>query len=140
MGILRPRYLTILAADFAGAVTALVILVPSLKFAYRSPSSHIMLEVATAMIAVFAAVLVYGRFRNGGSMPDLLLLGALCFFSLPKFIVPFVASVFAGSPRRFAPWSVLVASPIGAALFMLVSFCLGRRLPRPGVGAGSAGL
>ena len=138
MGILRPRYLTILAADFAGAVTALVILVPSLKFAYRSPSSHIMLEVATAMIAVFAAVLVYGRFRNGGSMPDLLLLGALCFFSLPKFIVPFVASAIAGAPGRFAPWSMLLASTIGAALFMLAAFLPERRLARPGVVAGVA--
>src|SRR6266571_7563594 len=60
MGFLRPRYLTLAAADLAGAVTAVVILVPSVKFAYRSESSHIMLETATAMIAVVAALLVYG--------------------------------------------------------------------------------
>jgi hypothetical protein len=31
MGVLRPRYLTIAAADLAGAVTAAIILVPALK-------------------------------------------------------------------------------------------------------------
>jgi hypothetical protein len=43
-----------------------------------------MLETSTAMIAVIAAILVYGRFRNSGSMSDLLLFVALCFFAVPK--------------------------------------------------------
>jgi signal transduction histidine kinase len=136
MGVLRPRYLTIAAADLAGAVTAAIILLPGIKFAYRSDSSHLMLETATAMIAVIAAVLVYGRFRNGGSMSDLLLLVALCFFSAPKFIVPYIAGPVAGSPTRFTAWSMLLASLIGAALFTLAAFLPERRLSRPGASAG----
>jgi signal transduction histidine kinase len=136
MRVLRPRYLTIAAADLAGAVTAAIILVPAVKFAYRSGSSHIMLETATAMIAVIAAVLVYGRFRHGGSMSDLLLLVALCFFAAPKFIVPYVAGAISGSPSRFVAWSMLVASIIGAALFTLAAFLPERRLSRPGASAG----
>jgi signal transduction histidine kinase len=136
MGVLRPRYLTIAAADLAGAVTAAIILLPAVKFAYRSGSSHIMLETATAMIAVIAAVLVHGRFRHGGSMSDLLLLVALCFFAAPKFIVPYVAGALAASPSRFSAWSMLVASIIGGALFTLAAFVPERRLPRPGRSAG----
>ena len=136
MGVLRPRYLTIAAADLAGAVTAAIILIPAVKFAYRSESSHIMLETATAMIAVIGAVLVYGRFRHSGSMSDLLLLVALCFFSAPKFIVPYVAGAIASSPSRFSAWSMLVASVVGAALFTLAAFLPERRLSRPGTSAG----
>jgi signal transduction histidine kinase len=132
MGVLRPRYLTIAAADLAGAVTATMILVPAVKFAYRSESSHIMLETATAMIAVIAAVLVYGRFRHSGSMSDLLLLIALCFFSAPKFIVPYVAGAVAASPTRFTAWSMLVASMIGGALLTVAAFLPERRLRRSG--------
>jgi signal transduction histidine kinase len=131
MGLLRPRYLTIAAADLAGAVSVAIILIPNLKFAYQSPSSHIMLETATAMIAVIAAVLVWGRFRNSGSMSDLLLLVALCFFSLPKFIVPYVAGAIAGDTDRFSAWSMLVASTVAAVLFTFAAFLPDRRLGRP---------
>src|ERR687885_2355591 len=105
MRSLRPRYLTLAAADLAGMVTAVLILVPEAKFAYRSAGSHIMLETATAMIALIAALLFYGRFRQSASSADLLLLVGLCFFALPKFIVPFVAGSIANSPARFAAWS-----------------------------------
>jgi signal transduction histidine kinase len=131
MGVLRPRYLTIAAADLAGAVTVAIILLPNLKFAYRSETSHIMLETATAMIAVIAAVLVYGRFKNSGSMSDLLLLVALCFFSLPKFIVPYVGGAIAGDSDRFSAWSMLVAGTAAAALFMVAAFLPERRLADP---------
>jgi signal transduction histidine kinase len=136
MGVLRPRYLTIAAADLAGAVTAAIILLPAVKFAYQSESSHITLETATAMIAVIAAVLVYGRVRQSGSMSDLLLLVALCFFSVPKFVVPYVAGSVAASPQRFIAWSMLVASITGAALFTLAAFLPERRLRSPGASAG----
>src|SRR5712691_6706271 len=131
MGFLRPRYLTIAAADLAGAVTAAIILIPTVKFAYRSESSHIMLETAAAMIAVIAAVLVYGRFRHGAAMSDLLLLVALCFFSVPKFVVPYIAGAVATSPGPFTAWSMLIASLIGASLFAVAAFVSERRLRSP---------
>jgi signal transduction histidine kinase len=136
MGVLRPRYLTLAAADLAGAVTAAIILFPGVKFAYPSESSHVMLETATAMIAVIAAVLVYGRFKHGGSIADLLLLAALCFFALPKFVVPYIADALGSSSTRFAAWSMLMASVIGSALFTAAAFLPERRLRRLGVSAG----
>jgi signal transduction histidine kinase len=140
MGVLRPRHLTIAAADFAGAVSVAIILIPSLKFAYRSQSSHIMLETATAMIAVIAAVLVWGRFKNSGSMSDLLLLVGLCFFSLPKFIVPYIGDAFAADTSRFSAWAMLVASVVGSALFTYAAFLPERRLAHPRQEAAVVGL
>src|SRR5690348_9407820 len=122
MGSLRPRYLTIAAADLAGMVTVVLIVVPSAKFAYRTAGSHTMLETATAMIALIAALLVYGRFKNSGSLSDLLLLVALAFFSAPKFIVPFVEHSIAAAPERFSAWTMLLASVIGSALLAAAGF------------------
>src|SRR5919199_2419068 len=122
MRSLRPRYLTLAAADLAGMVTAVLILVPQAKYAYRSAGSHIMLETATAMIALIAAVLVYGRYKNSASPADLLLFLGLCFFSAPKFIVPFIAHTVAAAPGRFSAWAMLVASVIGSGLFAIAAF------------------
>ena len=64
MGGLRPRYLTLAAADLAGAVTIVALLRPEVQFAYHAPSFHVMIETVAAMAALIAAYLVYGRFRH----------------------------------------------------------------------------
>ena len=116
-------------SDFS-LVTVVLIVVPSAKFAYRSAGSHTMIETATAMIALIAALLVYGRFKNSGSLCDLLLLVGLWFFSAPKFIVPFIQHSVAAAPERFSAWAMLVASVIGSGLFAVAAFLRDQRLRR----------
>src|SRR5205814_3811540 len=86
MGSLRPRYLTLAAADLAGAVTIVALLRPEVQFAYHAPSFHVMIETVAAMAALIAAYLVYGRFRHSRNASDLLLLAALAFLSVTKFV------------------------------------------------------
>jgi signal transduction histidine kinase len=131
MGGLRPRYLTLAAADLAGAVTIIALLRPEIQFAYRAPSLHVMIETFAAMVALIAAYLVWGRFRHSQSGSDLLLLAALAFLAITKFVVPLSAGRIVQNADRFAAWAALTASVIGAILLAAAAFVPERRLRRP---------
>ncbi|TML19458.1 MAG: sensor histidine kinase [Actinobacteria bacterium] len=135
MGGLRPRYLTLAAADLAGAVTIAALLRPEVQFAYRAPSLHVMIETTAAMAALIAAYLVYGRFSHSRSTSDLLLLAALAFLSVTKFVVPIASGHLVQNSERFAAWAALTASVLGSALFAASALVPARPLRRPVVSA-----
>ncbi len=60
----RPAAPVVLAAVLAGAVTALVTLVPRLHFAYRQHDLHVGSETAAALIGLLASYLLFGRLRR----------------------------------------------------------------------------
>src|SRR5712692_1253107 len=88
---LRPRFLTIGAADFAGGVTILALLVPSVHIAYRSVPLHATLETSVAMIALLAAYLAVGRFLHTRRLADLLLSTALGILAVANLLFSAVA-------------------------------------------------
>src|SRR5262249_17644777 len=131
MGGLRPRYLTLAAADLAGAVTIIAMMRPEVAFAYHAPSLHVMIETFAALVALIAAYLVWGRFRHSENLSDLLLLAALAFLTVTKFVVPMASGHVVQNADRFAAWAALVSSVIGAALLAAAAFVPDRRLRRP---------
>src|SRR5262249_53899491 len=131
MGSLRPRYLTLAAADLAGAVTIVALMRPEIQFAYRAPSLHVMIETFAAMVALIAGYLVYLRYRHSQSASDLLLLAALAFLAVTKFIVPLSAGRTVQNTDRFAAWAALLASVIAGVLLAAASLVPERRLRRP---------
>ena len=64
-----------------GAVVAVVVS-PSLRFAYRSPAGHLVLETTVSLVGALVALLVYGRYRRTAALTDLLLVHALSALSL----------------------------------------------------------
>jgi hypothetical protein len=69
---------------------ATTILVSGLAFtdaAYRSTSLHVSLETAIAVISIVAAHLVFGRFRQGGALPDLVLFYAFAAFAVSNLLL-----------------------------------------------------
>jgi signal transduction histidine kinase len=135
MGGLRPRYLTLAAADLAGMITIVALLRPEIQFAYRTPSLHVMIETIAAMTALIAAYLVYGRYSHSHSASDLLLLAALVFLSITKFVVPLASGRVLQNADRFAAWAALTASVIGAILLAASAFVPERTLRRPAMTA-----
>jgi len=131
MGALRPRYLTLAAADLAGAVTVAAMVFSQMAFAYRAPTLHVMIETTAAMAALIAAYLVYGRFIHSRSASDLLLLAALVFLSVTKFVVPVASGPLVQNSERFAAWATLTASVLGSGLLALSAFAPERALRRP---------
>ena len=114
----------------AGA-TLLVTLLPFVRFAYRSPSLHLVFETTEALIAFAAAFLFFGRFRDRGLASDLVLvyvLGLLGATNLFFASVPFLVS--GTRSDVFNTWAPLVTRLVGAALLAIVPFALHRTLDR----------
>ena len=136
---LRARYLTLAAADLAGGLTAAVMALSFLHFAYRSGPLHATIETACGMIGLLAAFLVFGRFRRTGQLDDLALaigLGFLACASLVFSAMPW--SLLSTDSMRFSAWTSLVGTLLGAATLALSSVMPRRQLWNPARAAGIA--
>jgi signal transduction histidine kinase len=137
---LRPTHLTFVAAGAAAAVTIAVALTPFLDFAYRRPSLHVVLETASGLVAVLAAYLVLGRFRERPRLSDLTLATALVLFAAAALLLSALPIALASDPARsgFSTWAPLVARLLGALLFAVSAFVPDRAPDRPGRAAAAA--
>jgi signal transduction histidine kinase len=113
---LRPRSVTLLAAVFAGVLTDIIIMVPSLDFAYRSVPVHAMLEVTATLIAFFTTILVWGRLTQRQGLDDLLLFVALGLLSLTNLLFAAIPAAIWTDPHPFSTWTTVAAGAAGAAL------------------------
>lgn len=108
--------LTILAVMLVGlGITATIVLVPELRFAYRSPQTHIVFETAAAMIAALTALLVYGRLRRTRGLSELLLLGALVLFACANLVFALVPRAF--DMHLMSDWAAVGARTAATGLF-----------------------
>ena len=114
-------------------VTALVLLVPSVRFAYRSVEGHLVLETAVTLIGALAALLLYGRFLRGGSLRELLLaeaMAVLAVAALGLVTVPALLGAAPGDP--FAAWAALVVRLVGAGLILAAALVPDRKVTAAG--------
>ena len=110
---------TVAAAGFGLLVTVAVLVLPSLRFAYRSMGGHLVLETAVTLVAALVALLLYGRYRRQPSLSTLLLvhamsllaLSALLFVTLPGIVRP-------GFDSATTSWAALLVRLVGALLVM----------------------
>ena len=129
---LSPRFLTVLAADVAGGLTTLIMVLPFVHFAYRSAPLHATIETANGMIALLAAFLVLGRFRRTARSEDLALSVALGFLALANFVFSAAPwALFSIDTMRFSAWTSLVGTLTGAVVLAFASFMPSRRLRHP---------
>ena len=116
----RPRVArartTTLAAIAAGALaTLLVTILPFVRFAYKNPSLHVMLDTIEAAVALLAAYLLYGRFRQTRRRADLVLVYALTLLGMTNLLLSALPRVALGSsPEEFATWTSLTGRTAGA--------------------------
>src|SRR6266540_2248771 len=125
---LRPRYVTLLAAVLAGGMTDLVLLVPSLHFAYRSVRLHSMLETAATLIALLTAFLLLGRLRQRRELPDLLLFLGLGVLASTNLLFAAIPAVVWAKPHAFSTWTTLLGGALGAALLAAAAIAPAKRL------------
>jgi signal transduction histidine kinase len=121
----------LVAVAVAGtAITALISFLPSLSFAYRSPSAHVAVETAAFLIAAIAATLVGGRGLRDGSRSELLLAAALTTLSLTNLLFGLIPALAAG-PSDFATWAGIGGRLLGSVLFASAAIAPERRLRDP---------
>lgn len=132
---MRPRSWLALVVVAALAFTLLVSVTSLVRFAYRSPSLHVAVETAAALISLLAAQLMYGRFRRSLHRRDLLLTAALLLLAGANLLfsaVPAVSNVDTGS---FTTWAPAAGGALAAALFAAGAFAAPRPVRRPGAAA-----
>lgn len=113
---LGPRYTTLLAAGIAGVLTDLVLLVPSLHYAYRSVPLHAMLESTATLIGFLTAVILWGRFQFRRKLEDLLLFLAVGLLALTNLLFAAIPAAIWADPQPFSTWSTLAASAVVGVL------------------------
>lgn len=118
---LRPRSVTLLAAVVAGLFTDLVIMVPSLGFAYRSVPVHAMLEVTATLIAFLTTILVWGRLKWRQGLDDLLLFVALGLLSVTNLLFATIPAAIWKDPHPFSTWTTVAAGGLGAAVLAVAA-------------------
>jgi signal transduction histidine kinase len=117
------------AAVGAGVATALVTLLPPLRFAYRQHELHLGFETSAALIGLLASYLLFGRFQRRRRLDDLMLFAALSLFALANlFFAAVPAMVFDLGSSKFSTWAALCGRLLGATAFALAAFLPPRRV------------
>ena len=107
------------------AVTLAVTFVPPLRFSYRNPPLHIVLDTVEAMIGLLVAYVMYGRFRSSRQARDLALVLALSLLGVSNLVFSVVLEVTAREAGdAFASWV-----PVGTRLIGTMAFAAGAFLP-----------
>ena len=109
--------MTLVAACGALLVTALVVVAPALRFAYRAPALHVALETAEAVVALVVAYLVGGRFREHRRLQELLLTSGLLVLATANLLLSALPSaVQLSADQELTRWAPLVVRLLGALL------------------------
>ena len=109
-----PAVLTGVTAAVALALTGAVAFLPFLRFAYRAPVLHVVLETAEGMVALFVAYLLYGRFRRTGRVRSLLVMCALVVVAMANLLQALPQALFAAG--ELTPWVSLAVRALGVVL------------------------
>ena len=129
---MRPRWW--LAGVVVGAVAfTLVVSVTSIvSFAYRSPSLHVAVETAAALISLLAAQLIYGRFRRSLDRRDLLLTAALVLFAGSNLFFSAIPATANAGSSTFVTWSPALSTVLSSAMLAAGAFARSSPVRRPG--------
>jgi signal transduction histidine kinase len=112
-----PVALTGGVALAAAVATVAVVTLPFVRFAYRAPALHVVLETANALVALLVAYLVYGRFRQTRRTQELLVVLALSTVAVANLVltaVPFAVTI--GHEAEFSRWAAVVIRLLGTIL------------------------
>lgn len=115
--------LTATAAVGCLVATLLVGLLPFVRFAYRAPALHVVLETANSLIALLVGLLVYGRYRRSGRASELLLVCSLAVVAVANLALTAIPTAVALSGGAdVTSWAPLVVRFI-ASLLLLGAAC-----------------
>lgn len=94
-----------------------MVALPFVRFAYRAPALHVVLETTNAIIAALVAFLVYGRFRENRRMQELLLVLGLCSVATANLVLTALpAAATIGHGVEADPWAGLALRLVGILL------------------------
>lgn len=125
----RPAAPVVAAAVLSAGATALLALLPGLRFAYREAEVDVGFETAAALVGLLAAYLLLGRFDRRRRLDDLALFCALALFALTNLLFAAVPAV-ASDPwsAKVSTWAAVFGRLLGALALALAAFVPPTRL------------
>jgi len=129
---MTARAWTLLAAVIGATATLLVSVLPFIRFAYRSPFLHVVMETGEAVIALVVAYLVFGRFQASGERRYLLLTYAFAVLGLANLSLAAVPTVISGARGEdFSTWAPLISRLVGTSALVASALVVERRVSHP---------
>jgi signal transduction histidine kinase len=120
----------VLALLVSLALTAIVIASPRLRFAYRSPDTHVVIETAAVLIIALAAYLAAARFGRDRRVPGLLTALGLGILAVATTFFAPLSQATGVSGGWSAASALLAGSLCGGVLFALSSYARPSELPK----------
>ena len=117
------------AAALTLAVTAALVLVPALKFAYLSPTGHVAIESAACVVASLMASLALVRLRRTSALADLLLFATLLLLATTNLFFALVPSLAGADQTAAGTWAAVAGRLLGSVGFLAAALA-GTRLVR----------
>ena len=88
-----------------------------MSFAYQAPALRAVLETLNAVVALLVALLVYGRFRDGRRVQDLLVVLALCTVAVANLVLSALPGAVAlAREEDFSRWEALAIRLVGTVV------------------------
>ena len=109
-------------AVLSSAVTVVVSASSAVRLGYHAPALHVALETASALVALVAAFLVFGRLQRALRLDDLLLASGLGVLALTDFFFRAVPAVTGNRLDTFVTWSAISGRLLGAVLLAAAAF------------------
>ena len=120
-------------ALLASAATAVIALVPSLRFAYKAEQLHIAIETTASLVTIIVAFLVGGRLRRSRRVDDLLLAAAIGLLALTNTFFTLFPALVAHPNARFFAWAGIGGHVAAAVLVATAAFAPSGTAGRGGV-------
>jgi signal transduction histidine kinase len=120
------------AAATLGLLTTVLVSGTSLvDTVHRSVPIHVAIETTAALVSLFAAVLVHGRFRSTLQLRDLLLVAALGTFAATNLLFAALPAFLTSDPGSFRTWAPTAGTLLASLLLAAAPFTPERILHRP---------
>src|SRR5690242_2825145 len=123
-----PWVVAVAVLVVATLVTACVVLIPQVRFGYRSAGGHIAVETAAVLIALLVAMLAMGRLLRSAELADLLLTASFMLLAMVNLVFSAVPAVVSDLPNHAATWGAVGGRAVGAGLLATAAVAPARRL------------
>lgn len=114
----KARYIVSLTAAVGLALTLLFLTVESLEPAYQNRALHVAKETAAGLVLLLVASLLFGRFRRGGRLLDLLALASVVVLAGKHLVFSVLTAILTETAGGLTTWRTTGAGMLGAALLV----------------------
>lgn len=132
---LRPEWAVGAAAVCGSVATAVIALVPAVRFAYRAEQLHVAIETTASLVAVVVAFLAVGRLRRSRRLDDVLLAAALATLAATNIAFALIPAIVAGTAAGRGTWTGIGGHLAAATLIAAAAFAPATTVRRGGSAA-----